>query len=62
MSAPEIAAMFGVSVSCVCRTLEREQLMTRTQAAQQRRRLRYPELYAESPPGAGVSVSGNAQC
>lgn len=60
MSAPEIAALFGVSVSCVCRALAREQLMTSTQATREPRRLRHPELYAELPPAASVSVSGNA--
>jgi hypothetical protein len=62
MAAPAIAAEFGVSVSCVCRALAREQLMTTTEAARQRRRRRYPELCATaSPPVANVSVSGNAQ-
>ena len=33
MSALEIAAVFGVSVSCVCRALNREQLMIHTRPA-----------------------------
>jgi transposase len=61
MSAPAIAATYGVSVSCVCRALAREQLMTNRQAARQRRRLRYPELYLDTAAtGANVNVSGNA--
>jgi hypothetical protein len=64
LSAPhEIAATHGVSVSCVCRALAREQLMTNSQAARQRHRLRYPEYYCSptTPPANNVSVSGNAQ-
>jgi hypothetical protein len=61
-SAPDIADALGVSVSCECRALAREQLMTRGQAFKQRRRLRFPELHPEAtPPAANVSVSGNAQ-
>ena len=36
-------------MSCVCRALARERLVTATQAARQRRRLRFPE---EVDPGA----------
>jgi hypothetical protein len=61
MAAPAIAARLGVSVSCVCRALAREQLMTRAQATRQARRRRHPELYADEPTAANVSVSGNAQ-
>ena len=62
LSAPDIAAALAVSVSCVCRALAREQLMTTSQAARQRRRLRYPELYhSPNRPAANVSVSSNAQ-
>ena len=62
LSAPDIAAIVGVSVSCVCRALAGEQLMTTTEAARQRRRLRYRELYRRAtPPAANVSVSGTAQ-
>jgi hypothetical protein len=35
--------------------------MTRTQATRQARRRRHPELYADEPTAANVSVSGNAQ-
>jgi hypothetical protein len=35
LSAPEMAAAHGVSVSCVCRALAREGLMTASQAVQQ---------------------------
>jgi AraC-like DNA-binding protein len=60
LSAPDIAAALGVSVSCVCRALAREQLMTATQAARQRRRLRFSELYrSPTSPAADVSVSNN---
>jgi len=60
LSAPEIAAALGVSVSCAWRALAREQLVTNTQAARRRRRLRYPELYrSPTPQAANVSVSGN---
>jgi len=45
MSAPAIATL-RVDVSCVCRAVAREHLLTIQQAARQRRRLRYPELYA----------------
>jgi transposase-like protein len=61
MAAPAIAGRLGVSVSCVCRALAREQLMTRTQATRHARRRRHPELYADEPAAANVSVSGNAQ-
>jgi transposase len=61
MAAPAIAARAGVSVSCACRALDREQLMTRTQATRQARRRRPPELDADEPTAASVSVSGNAQ-
>jgi transposase len=40
LSAPAIAAAVGVSVSCVCRALTREGLVTVSQAAKQRRALR----------------------
>jgi DNA-binding CsgD family transcriptional regulator len=61
-SAPEIAAAHAVSVSCVCRALDRENLMTAAQAKKQQMRLRYPEYYASPVPSpANVSVSGNAQ-
>jgi transposase len=60
LSAPDIASALGVSVTCVCRALAREQLMTNTQAARHPRRLRYPELYySPTRPAANVSVSGN---
>jgi transposase len=60
LSAPDIAAVLGVSVSCVCRGLARERLMTATRATRQRRRLRFPELYrSPTRPAANVSVSGN---
>jgi AraC-like DNA-binding protein len=62
-SAPEIAAAHAVSVSCVCRALARESLMTAAQALKQRMRLRYPKYYASPVPSpANVSVSRNAQC
>lgn len=62
LSAPAIAAAHGVSVSCVCRALAREQLMSRTQAFKRQRRLRYTEFYATGlNPNANVSVSGDAQ-
>jgi hypothetical protein len=61
-SAPEIAAAHAVSVSCVCRALDRENLVTAAQAMKQQMRLRYPEYYASPVPSpANVSVSGNAQ-
>ncbi|MGH9216556.1 MAG: hypothetical protein ACRDZS_09905 [Acidimicrobiales bacterium] len=61
-SAPDTAAALGVSVSCVCRARAREQLLTTIQAARQRRRLRFAELYRRAtPPTAKVSVSGNVQ-
>jgi hypothetical protein len=41
--------------------LRNARLMTRTQATRQARRRRYPELYADEPKPANVSVSGNAQ-
>jgi transposase len=37
LSAPEIAAKYSVSVSCVCRALARKRLTTATQAARQQR-------------------------
>jgi hypothetical protein len=61
-SAPEIAAAHAVSVSCVCRALARENLMTAAQARKQQMRLRYPEHFASPIPSpANVSVSGNSQ-
>ena len=58
LSAPDIAAALGVSVWCVCRGLARERLVTGTQAARQRRRLRFTQLYGSAnPPVANVSVS-----
>jgi hypothetical protein len=61
-SAPEIAAAHAVSVSCVCRALAREDLMTAAQARKQQMRLRYPEYFASPIPSpANVSVSGNSQ-
>lgn len=61
MAAPAIAARVGVSVSRVCRALDREQLITRIQATRQARRRRHPELSADEPTAADVSVGGNAQ-
>jgi hypothetical protein len=60
--APEIAAAHAVSVSCVCRALARENLMTAAQARKQQMRLCYPEYFASpvSSP-ANVSVSGNSR-
>jgi DNA-directed RNA polymerase specialized sigma24 family protein len=61
-SAPEIAAAHAVSVSCVCRALNRENLVTAAQALKQQMRLRYPEYYASPVPSpTNVSVSGNAR-
>jgi type IV secretory pathway TrbD component len=60
-SAPEMAAAHAVSVSCVCRALARENLMTAAQARKQQMRLRYPDYFASpirSP--ANVSVSGTS--
>jgi hypothetical protein len=51
MSAPAIAAALRVSVTCVCRGHAREQLMTPTQAARQRRRLRQPSTTADPMAG-----------
>jgi hypothetical protein len=45
-SAPELAAAHAVSVSCVCRALDRERLVTAAQALKQQMRLRYAEYYA----------------
>jgi hypothetical protein len=42
-SAPEIAAAHAVSVSCVCRALARENLVTAAQAIKHQMRVRYPE-------------------
>jgi len=59
-SAPEITAAHAVSVSCVCRALDRENLVTAAQARKQQRRLRYPEYYAAPIPSpANVGASGN---
>jgi hypothetical protein len=61
-SAPEIAAAHAVSVSCVCRALDRENLVTSARALRQQMTLRYSEYYASPVPSpANVSVSGNAQ-
>jgi hypothetical protein len=61
-SAPEIAAAHAVSVSCVCRALDREHLVTAAQAMKQQMRLRWLAYYASPVPSpANVSVSGNAQ-
>ncbi len=61
-SAPQLAAAHAVSVSCVCRALARENLMTTAQPMKQRMRGRYPEYFARpSPSPANVSVSGNAR-
>jgi transposase-like protein len=61
-SAPEIAAAHAVSVSCVCRALARENLMTAAQTRKQQMRLRYPEHFASPIPSrANVSVSGKSQ-
>jgi transposase-like protein len=49
MAAPAIAAQAEVSVFCVCRALDREQLMTLTQATRQARRRRHPEFCADHP-------------
>ena len=49
-SAPEIAAARAVSVSCVCRALDRENLLTAAQALKQQMRLRHPEYYASPVP------------
>jgi hypothetical protein len=49
-------------VSCVCRALDRENLVTAAQALKQRMRLRYPEYYASPVPSpVNVSVSGNSR-
>jgi AraC-like DNA-binding protein len=45
LSAPAMAESFGVSVTCICRALDREGLMTARQSARQRRRQLYPERY-----------------
>jgi transposase len=58
LSAPAIAAAFGVSVSCVCRALTRERVMTASQAARQRRALRYAAL---DDTDDGGTVSGGAR-
>jgi hypothetical protein len=51
-----------VSVSCVCRALARENLLTTAQAIKQQMRVRYPEYFASPAPSpANVSVSGNAR-
>lgn len=61
-SAPQLAAAHAVSVSCVCRALAREHLMTAAQAMKQQMRVRYPDYYASPTPApANVSVSGHAQ-
>jgi hypothetical protein len=61
-SAPEIAAAHAVSVSCVCRALDRENHLTAAQALKQQMRLRHPEYYASTVPSlANVSVSGNSR-
>jgi hypothetical protein len=49
-------------VSCLCRALDRENLLTAAQAKKQQMRLRYPEYYASPVPSpANVSVSGNSR-
>jgi len=60
LSEPAIAAEFGVSVSCVCRALNREGLVTASQAARQRPVLRYAAM-DDTVHSATVSVSGNAR-
>jgi hypothetical protein len=61
-SATQLAAAHAVSVSCVCRALARENLMTTAQAIKQQMRVRYPEYFASPAPSpANVSVSGNAR-
>jgi hypothetical protein len=61
-SAPQLAAAHAVSVSCVCRALARENLLTTAQAIKQQMRVRYPEYFASPAPSpANVSVSGNAR-
>jgi hypothetical protein len=61
-SAPEIAAAHAVSVSCVCRALARENLLTAAQAKKQQMRLRYSEYYASPVPSpANVSVNGTSR-
>jgi hypothetical protein len=61
-SAPQLAAAHAVSVSCVCRVLARENLMTTAQAIKQQMRVRYPDYYASPTPSpANVSVSGNSR-
>ena len=61
-SAPQIAGAHAVSVSCVCRALAREKLMTTGQAIKQRMRVRYPDYYGGTAPSpANVSVSGNSR-
>jgi transposase len=62
LSAPAMAADFGVSIACVCRALQREGLMTARQTARKRRRQHYPEAYPDATTHAlpaTVSVSGN---
>lgn len=56
LSAPAMAAVFGVSVSCVCRALAREGLMTASQAARQRRALRCAAMDGTDD---GTDVSGD---
>jgi hypothetical protein len=48
-------------MSCVCRALDRENLMTAAQAIKQQIRLRYPKYYARPVPSpANASVSGTS--
>jgi hypothetical protein len=61
-SATQLATAHAVSVSCVCRALAREILMTTAQTIKQQMRVRYPEYYASPTPSpANVRVSGNAR-
>jgi transposase len=59
-SAPEIAAAHAVSVSCVCRALDRENLLTAAQAKKQQMRLRHPEHYASPVPSHRPPTSASA--
>jgi hypothetical protein len=59
-SAPQLAAAHAVSVSCVCRALARENLMTTAQAIKQQMRVRYPDYYG-GPAPSPANVSGNSR-
>ena len=58
MSAPDIAARFGVSVSAVCRALTRDGLSTLSQIRRRQAAERYATLLtlAEGSPGADGAI------